>query len=95
MGFPDWWLDNWGADAEDVTSVFAYDEQGQAAAWVKRYGGPVGTGFIRVFAGDAREHPQLMSVLQTAAELRPRCLFGQTTHPSVPRRSLGATRSGA
>ena len=72
MGFPDWWLDNWAADAEDVTSVFAYDEQGQAAAWVRRYGGPVGTGFIRVFAGDAREHPQLMSVLQTAAELRPR-----------------------
>jgi outer membrane protein assembly factor BamB len=72
LGFPDWWTDNWGADAEDVTTAFAYDEQGQASAWVKRYGGPAGTGFIRVFGGDAREHPQLMTVIQTAAEMRPR-----------------------
>lgn len=51
LGFPEWWLDNWGADGEDVTP---------------------GTGFIRVFGGDAREHSQLMIVIQTAAELRPR-----------------------
>ncbi|MEP6493395.1 MAG: PQQ-binding-like beta-propeller repeat protein [bacterium] len=72
LGFPDWYLDNWAADAEDVTTTYAFDEQGQAAAWVKRYGGPAGTGFIRVFAGDGREHPQLITVIQTAAEMRPR-----------------------
>ncbi|HTE44085.1 MAG TPA: PQQ-binding-like beta-propeller repeat protein [Gemmatimonadaceae bacterium] len=72
LGFPDWYLDSWGADAEDVTTAYAFDEQGQAAAWVKRYGGPVGTGFIRVFAPDGREHPTFMTVIQTAAEMRPR-----------------------
>jgi hypothetical protein len=28
------------------------DEWGLASAWVKRYGGPEGTGFVRVPAGD-------------------------------------------
>lgn len=35
-----------------MTTVLGMDEWGLASAWVKRYGGPEGTGFVRVPAGD-------------------------------------------
>jgi hypothetical protein len=41
-------LSNWSAEPSGVTTVLAEDEQGLAAAWVRRYGGPEGTGFIRI-----------------------------------------------
>lgn len=70
LGLPDWWLDNWGANPEDVTLVLAEDEWGLAAAWVKRYGGPSGSGFIRLFAGDGSPgRPTSMIAIQTAAEI--------------------------
>ena len=70
LGLPDWWLDNWGANPEDVTLVLAEDEWGLAAAWVKRYGGPSGSGFIRLFAGDGSPgRPSSMIAIQTAAEI--------------------------
>ena len=73
MGLPSWWLDRWGADPEDVTTVLAYDEQGQAVAWIKRFGGPPGTGFIRLFSGDGSPgRPASLDAIRTAAELRPR-----------------------
>ncbi|HKG91199.1 MAG TPA: PQQ-binding-like beta-propeller repeat protein [Gemmatimonadaceae bacterium] len=72
LGLPDWWLDSWAASPSDVTTVLAYDEQGQAAAWTKDYGGPPGSGFVRLFAGTgAPGRPASMWILQTAAELRP------------------------
>ena len=72
-GLPDWYLDSWGADREDVTTVLALDEQGQAAAWIKSFGGPAGTGFVRFFAGDGGAgRPQTLAAIQTIAELRPR-----------------------
>jgi hypothetical protein len=73
LGLPDWWLDNWGANPEDVTTVLAYDELGQAAAWIKSFGGPAGSGFVRFFAGDGSAgRPQLFTTVQALAELRPR-----------------------
>ncbi len=73
LGLPEWYLDSWGANREDVTTVLAYDEQGGAAAWVKSYGGPPGTGFVRFFVGDGvAGRPQMFVTVQAVAELRPR-----------------------
>jgi eukaryotic-like serine/threonine-protein kinase len=73
LGLPAGWLDSWGADAAGVTTVLAYDEHGQAASWVKSFGGPPGSGFIRVYSGDGDAgHPYLREIVQTAADLRPR-----------------------
>ncbi len=72
LGLADWWLDNWGANPEDVTHVLAEDEWGLAAAWVKRYGGPSGSGFIRLYAGEGTPgRPSSMVAIQTAAEVWP------------------------
>ncbi len=72
LGLADWWLDNWGANPEDVSHVLAEDEWGLAAAWVKRYGGPSGSGFIRLYAGEGTPgRPSSMIAIQTAAELWP------------------------
>jgi hypothetical protein len=46
-----------------VTRVLGYDASGLASAWVKRYGGPEGTGFVHVPADDPR-------ALYLAAEYR-------------------------
>jgi len=73
LGLADWYIDNWGALPDDVTTVLAHDEQGNAAAWIKTYGGPSGTGFIRFYAGDGSPgRPQNFISVQTIAELRPR-----------------------
>ena len=73
LGLPSGWLDSWGADPQDVTTVFAYDEKGQAAAWIKAFGGPPGSGFIRVYSGDGDAgHPYLPEIVQTMADFRPR-----------------------
>jgi outer membrane protein assembly factor BamB len=72
LGLPEWWLDNWGANPEDVTIVLAEDEWGLAAAWLKRYGGPSGSGFVRLFAGEGTPgRPSSLIAIQTAAELWP------------------------
>jgi hypothetical protein len=36
-----------------VTTVLGVDEWGLAAAWIKRYGGPPGSGFVRVPGDEA------------------------------------------
>ena len=74
LGLPDAWVNtNWGADPGTVTTAFAYDDTRQAAAYRKSYGGPPGTGFIRLPWGDgSRERPILLGVAQVLAELRGR-----------------------
>lgn len=42
------WRDNWGVNPASVTTVLALDEWGSATAYVKSFGGPPGTGFVRV-----------------------------------------------
>ena len=72
LGLPPWWLDAWGADVTGLTRILARDELGQAAAWVKSYGGPPGSGFIRAFASEGGAgRPFSFVALQTLAELRP------------------------
>ncbi len=69
-GLEGWWLDDWGVAPEQVTTVLALDENGLATGWVRSYGGPPGTGFVRLW-GAGRKRPDLTAV-QVAAEYRPR-----------------------
>jgi hypothetical protein len=69
LGLSDWWLDNWGANPEDVTTVLAEDEWGLATAWVKRYG-PNGGSFVRLYVGEGTPgRPSSMIAIQTLAEV--------------------------
>ena len=48
-GLTDWWVGNTGVDTTEVTTTLALDEDGGAAAWVKRYGGPPGRGYVQLW----------------------------------------------
>lgn len=52
IGLPSHWRDNWSVTPAGVTTVLGLDEWGLAAAWIKRYGGPPGTGFVKVPGDD-------------------------------------------
>jgi outer membrane protein assembly factor BamB len=52
LGLPARWRDSWSVAPAGVTTVLGLDEWGLAAAWIKRYGGPPGTGFVRVPGDD-------------------------------------------
>jgi outer membrane protein assembly factor BamB len=60
------WISTMGVEPRDVTTVLALEEDGKAAAWVKSYGGPEGTGFVRLW-GREDPCPDLLSV-EDAAE---------------------------
>ncbi len=47
-----WLMSDFGADASSVSTVLAKDERGLATSWIKRFGGPEGTGFVRLFAAN-------------------------------------------
>ena len=63
-GQPRVWRSSWGVDPSSVTTILGLDDWGLAAAWVKSYGGPEGTGFVRA-AGDD------FFAIYLAAEFRP------------------------
>jgi hypothetical protein len=63
-GLPTRWRAAWGIDPDRSITVLGLDEYGLATAWTKRYGGPEGTGFVRVPADDPM-------VVYLAAEYRP------------------------
>ena len=67
-GLHGWLYASWSADPADVVPL-ALDERGLAAAWVKGYGGPPGTGFVRVWP-DIGPVPD-SGIVWRAAELRP------------------------
>lgn len=50
-GLPaDWWIDDAGVNLpQDGLEALALDGHGHAAAWVRRFGGPPGTGFVRLW----------------------------------------------
>jgi len=52
LGLPARWHDSWSVSPAGVTTVLGTDEWGLAVAWIKRYGGPPGTGFVRVPGDD-------------------------------------------
>jgi outer membrane protein assembly factor BamB len=64
LGLPNRWRDSWSVSPAGVTRVLGRDEWGLAPSWIKSYGGPDGTGFLRVPGDD----PFLVYL---AAEYRP------------------------
>ena len=52
VGLPQRWRDSWSVAPSGVTVALGLDEFGLAAAWIKRYGGPPGTGFVRIPGDD-------------------------------------------
>ena len=62
------WTSRWAADTTGL-EVLALDENGHAAAWVKSYGGPAGSGFVRLEA-DGRD-PQRLALVAAIAERFP------------------------
>lgn len=75
-GLSGWWLSAWAADPATVTTVLATDELGLAAAWVRSFGGPDGTGFVAVPLQTARGIPLNLDTIQAAAEYLPRTTPG-------------------
>jgi outer membrane protein assembly factor BamB len=65
-GLPEFWVGGFAASARDVTQVLGLDEFGQANSWVKSYGGPAGSGFVRLW-GEEKAIPDLAWV-QAVAE---------------------------
>jgi outer membrane protein assembly factor BamB len=63
-GLPNRWRSNWGIAIDSTITVLGRDELGLTTSWVRRYGGPEGTGFVRVPADDPM-------VVYLAAEYRP------------------------
>jgi outer membrane protein assembly factor BamB len=56
-GLTTWWMGGGGFSPDQVTDVLAMSESGGAGAWVKRYGGPPGTGFVWLWGGEGRVDP--------------------------------------
>jgi outer membrane protein assembly factor BamB len=73
-GLSGWWDSNWGVDPAGVTETLALDDNGLASSWVKRYGGPPGTGFVRVYGGSwsAGGPTANLAAVQAVAEYMPR-----------------------
>ena len=72
LGMLPGFLSAWSADTTDVTTLLSVDEFGLASAWTKSFGGPAGTGFVRIPAVPAGAGGVAnLQVLLTAAELRP------------------------
>ena len=71
-GLGGWWTSTWDADAKTVTSVLAYDEMGDASAWLKTYGSRPGSGFLRVPVVEIGPYPTNLIGIRAAAEYFPR-----------------------
>jgi hypothetical protein len=54
-GLDGWWVGLGWVDPNQVSTVLATDENGMAAAWVKNYGGPEGTGLVQLFTPRNRQ----------------------------------------
>ena len=65
-GVAEWYLGGFAVPPSDVTTVLALDEFGLATGWVKSFGGPPGSGFVRLWG---REEPiSDLSWVQAVAE---------------------------
>lgn len=69
LGLPERSLAHWTVDAQESLEPLAVDENGRYAAWRKGYGGPQGTGFVRVWS--SRRGLRDLIPFVTAAEWRP------------------------
>ncbi|HSR43077.1 MAG TPA: PQQ-binding-like beta-propeller repeat protein, partial [Longimicrobiales bacterium] len=68
-GLEGWWHARWAASPDSALTPLAMNEHGLAAAWARSYGGPPGTGFVRIW-GDYASIPD-PRVVHTVAEYRP------------------------
>ncbi len=67
-GLVSWWMGGSGIAADQVTEVLALSENGGAGAWVKHYGGPLGTGFVWLWGGDGPVDPAHLAEAFNVAE---------------------------
>ena len=58
----------WSIPPAEGIEVLALDENGQAGAWVKSYGGELGTGFVMLGYGPGEIDP---AIVRTGANYRP------------------------
>ena len=65
-GLVGWWVGIASVSKDQVTEVLAEDENGNAAAWVKNFGGPEGTGLVQLWVN--RSVTQDYSAIKNAAE---------------------------
>ena len=65
-GAPTSWISSFAIDVSDDIEVLGLNENGQAAAWVKSYGGPEGTGFVSLTTGRVRF--DALAAIQAMAE---------------------------
>lgn len=68
-GLDGWWLSTWSIAPAAGVEPLALDERGRAAAWVRRYGGPPGTGFVHL--GRVAWSDEGLEDLVMAAEYQP------------------------
>jgi hypothetical protein len=66
------WKSGWSVRPEEVDVVLAMDDMGLATAWLERYGGPPGSGFLRIgWAAGYRPPDSFFESIRTAAETWP------------------------
>ena len=68
------WRSGWGVPLENVTLPLSLDDWGFTTEWVKTFGGPPGTGFVRARGGDR-------NALYWMAEYRPSAKAVQNVAP--------------
>ena len=64
-GVPEWYIGGFAVPPADVTTVLGLDERGLASAWLKGFGGPPGSGFVRLW-GRSEPIPDLSWVKAVA-----------------------------
>lgn len=69
LGLPDTWRSRFDVAPAAELEPLAVNERGNLASWRRPYGGPPGTGFVRLWG--AREAPPSLTPFQVAAEWRP------------------------
>lgn len=62
----EWWVGGFAVNEEQVTTVLGRDEQGNASAWVKNYGGREGTGLVQLW--HKREGAEDLVAIKAVAE---------------------------
>jgi len=67
-GLTGWWVGIASVDKSQVSTVLALDENGNAAAWIKNYGGDEGTGLVQLWVD--RDRLSNLSEIKAAAEFR-------------------------
>jgi outer membrane protein assembly factor BamB len=70
-GLPEWWLaKTWAVPVSNDMVALSLDDRGFAGAWLRNYGGAIGTGFVAV--GLTKWDDDSLNRLAMVAEYRPR-----------------------